>query len=190
MTPSKEASRSGHRRRCAARVRSPHFRVPSTRPTSLSSRRELCRFRAARERPELSPLDLAIAPNGNIVVSSEYPFGASDAVATVREYDSADGHLFADRAVFASVPMTISIAQFREASTSIACTIPMHTASRRSCPSRACSPLRGRLLQYDPPINSRRGRSGWMTATAHGCTACLVWAFPPVYGRKATQERR
>jgi hypothetical protein len=29
--------------------------------------------------PELSPLDLAIAPNGNIVVSSERPFGAPDA---------------------------------------------------------------------------------------------------------------
>ena len=43
--------------------------------------------------PELSPLDLAIAPNGNIVVSSEYPFGASDAMTTVREYNSADGHL-------------------------------------------------------------------------------------------------
>jgi hypothetical protein len=43
--------------------------------------------------PELSPLDLAIAPNGNIVVSSEHPFGRSDAVATIREYDSADGHL-------------------------------------------------------------------------------------------------
>jgi hypothetical protein len=27
----------------------------------------------------LSPLDLAIAPNGNVVVSSEYPFGAADA---------------------------------------------------------------------------------------------------------------
>jgi DNA-binding beta-propeller fold protein YncE len=43
--------------------------------------------------PELSPLDLAVAPNGNIVVSSEYPFGASDAVTTVREYDAANGHL-------------------------------------------------------------------------------------------------
>jgi len=43
--------------------------------------------------PELSPLDLAVAPNGDIVVSSEYPFGASDAVTTVREYDAADGHL-------------------------------------------------------------------------------------------------
>jgi DNA-binding beta-propeller fold protein YncE len=43
--------------------------------------------------PELSPLDLAIAPNGNIVVSSEYPFGAPDAVTTIREYDAVDGHL-------------------------------------------------------------------------------------------------
>ena len=41
--------------------------------------------------PELSPLDLAIAPNGNIVVSSERPFGAEDAVTTVREYDARDG---------------------------------------------------------------------------------------------------
>jgi len=43
--------------------------------------------------PELSPLDLAIAPNGNIVVSSERPFGAVDAVTSVREYDTTDGHL-------------------------------------------------------------------------------------------------
>jgi len=43
--------------------------------------------------PELSPLDLAIAPNGNIVVSSEHPFGAVDAVTSVREYDAMDGHL-------------------------------------------------------------------------------------------------
>ncbi|WP_426435490.1 hypothetical protein [Bradyrhizobium genosp. P] len=43
--------------------------------------------------PELSPLDLAIAPNGNIVVSSEHPFGATNAVTTVREYDHADGRL-------------------------------------------------------------------------------------------------
>jgi len=43
--------------------------------------------------PELSPLDLAIAPNGNIVVSSERPFGAVDAVTSVREYDPMDGHL-------------------------------------------------------------------------------------------------
>lgn len=45
------------------------------------------------EDPDLSPLDLAIAPNGNILVSSEYPFGASDAVTTVREYHATEGHL-------------------------------------------------------------------------------------------------
>jgi hypothetical protein len=43
--------------------------------------------------PELSPLDLTIAPNGNVVVSSERPFGAPGAVTTVREYDASDGHL-------------------------------------------------------------------------------------------------
>ena len=43
--------------------------------------------------PELSPLDLAIAPNGHIVVASEFPFGAPDAVTTVREYDPATGRL-------------------------------------------------------------------------------------------------
>jgi hypothetical protein len=43
--------------------------------------------------PELSPLDLAMAPNGNIVVSSERPFGAPDAVTTVREYDPRSGRL-------------------------------------------------------------------------------------------------
>jgi hypothetical protein len=43
--------------------------------------------------PELSPLDLTIAPNSNIVVSSEHPFGAVDAVTSLREYDSSDGHL-------------------------------------------------------------------------------------------------
>jgi hypothetical protein len=43
--------------------------------------------------PALSPLDLAIAPNCNIVVSSEYPFGEANAVTTIREYDHADGHL-------------------------------------------------------------------------------------------------
>jgi hypothetical protein len=43
--------------------------------------------------PELSPLDLAIAPEGNIVVSSERPFGAVDAVTSLREYDTTDGHL-------------------------------------------------------------------------------------------------
>jgi hypothetical protein len=42
---------------------------------------------------DLSPLDLTIAPNGNIVVASEHPFGAPDAVTSVREYDATDGHL-------------------------------------------------------------------------------------------------
>jgi DNA-binding beta-propeller fold protein YncE len=43
--------------------------------------------------PELSPLDLAIAPGGNLVVSSEWPFGSPGAKATVREYDPATGRL-------------------------------------------------------------------------------------------------
>lgn len=43
--------------------------------------------------PELSPLDLIIAPNGNVVVSSEHPFGVADALTTIREYDRADGRL-------------------------------------------------------------------------------------------------
>ena len=45
------------------------------------------------EDPELSPLDLAIAPNENVLVSSEHPFGTQDAVTTVREYDHTDGRL-------------------------------------------------------------------------------------------------
>ena len=43
--------------------------------------------------PELSPLDLKLAPNGNIVVASEWPFGALGAVPTVREYDPLTGQL-------------------------------------------------------------------------------------------------
>jgi hypothetical protein len=43
--------------------------------------------------PQLSPLDLTLAPNGHIVVASESPFGAPDAVVTVREYDPARGDL-------------------------------------------------------------------------------------------------
>lgn len=42
---------------------------------------------------ELSPLDLSIAPNGNIVVSSEVPFAAPEAKVTVREYDPSTGRL-------------------------------------------------------------------------------------------------
>ncbi len=45
------------------------------------------------EDSQLSPLDLAIAPNGNIVVSCEWPFGGRDAISSVREYDSNSGRL-------------------------------------------------------------------------------------------------
>jgi hypothetical protein len=43
--------------------------------------------------PELSPLDLAVAPNDNLVVSSEWPFRAPNATATVREYRPSSGEL-------------------------------------------------------------------------------------------------
>lgn len=43
--------------------------------------------------PELSPLDMKFAPNGNIMVASEWPFGAADAASSVREYDPATGQL-------------------------------------------------------------------------------------------------
>src|ERR1700757_3735638 len=42
---------------------------------------------------ELSPLDLAIGPNGNFVVSSERPFGLPGAITSIREYDAATGRL-------------------------------------------------------------------------------------------------
>lgn len=43
--------------------------------------------------PELSPLDLKLAPNGNILVASECPFGAPEAITSVREYDPNTGRL-------------------------------------------------------------------------------------------------
>jgi DNA-binding beta-propeller fold protein YncE len=43
--------------------------------------------------PKLSPLDLKLAPNGNIVVASEWPFGTPEAVPSVREYDPVTGQL-------------------------------------------------------------------------------------------------
>jgi DNA-binding beta-propeller fold protein YncE len=42
---------------------------------------------------ELSPLDLTVAADGNIVVASEWPFGARDATSSVREYDPSTGRL-------------------------------------------------------------------------------------------------
>jgi outer membrane protein assembly factor BamB len=43
--------------------------------------------------PKLSPLDLVLAPNGNIVVSSEWPYGTRHATSSVREYDRSTGAL-------------------------------------------------------------------------------------------------
>jgi DNA-binding beta-propeller fold protein YncE len=43
--------------------------------------------------PELSPLDLAVAPGGSLVVSSEWPFGSPGATVTIREYDPGTGRL-------------------------------------------------------------------------------------------------
>jgi hypothetical protein len=43
--------------------------------------------------PEFSPLDMTVAPDGNLVVNSEWPFGDSRAHVTVREYDPGDGRL-------------------------------------------------------------------------------------------------
>jgi hypothetical protein len=43
--------------------------------------------------PELSPLDMTVAPNGNLVVNSEWPFGTPEAKVTTREYDHTDGRL-------------------------------------------------------------------------------------------------
>jgi DNA-binding beta-propeller fold protein YncE len=43
--------------------------------------------------PELSPLDLTIAPSGHLVISSEFPFGSASAAPTIREYDPSTGRL-------------------------------------------------------------------------------------------------
>jgi len=42
---------------------------------------------------ELSPTDTEVAPNGNLLSHSEFPFKDPNAVTTVREYDRKDGHL-------------------------------------------------------------------------------------------------
>jgi hypothetical protein len=41
----------------------------------------------------MSSQDLAVGPNGNVPVSSEYPFGALGAATPVREYDQVAGSL-------------------------------------------------------------------------------------------------
>ena len=43
--------------------------------------------------PAASPLDLTIAPNTNVIISSEFPFGDLDAECTLREYDGVTGEL-------------------------------------------------------------------------------------------------
>jgi DNA-binding beta-propeller fold protein YncE len=43
--------------------------------------------------PELSPLDVLRSVGGTIFVASEHPFGASNAVTTIREYDVCHGNL-------------------------------------------------------------------------------------------------
>jgi DNA-binding beta-propeller fold protein YncE len=60
--------------------------------TVFDQRRELLTPQLVTD-PELSPLDLAIAPGGNLVVSSEWPFGSAEAQATIREYDPSTGQL-------------------------------------------------------------------------------------------------
>jgi hypothetical protein len=37
-----------------------------------------------------SPVDVAVAPNGNIVVSNEHPFGVGDVVTSAEEYSAAN----------------------------------------------------------------------------------------------------
>jgi DNA-binding beta-propeller fold protein YncE len=60
--------------------------------TVFDSQGSLCNARLVSD-PELSPLDLTVAPSGNLVVSSEWPFGSPGASATIREYDSSTGRL-------------------------------------------------------------------------------------------------
>jgi DNA-binding beta-propeller fold protein YncE len=43
--------------------------------------------------PELSPLDMLLAANGDLVVASEHPFGAPEATTTIRQYDASTAQL-------------------------------------------------------------------------------------------------
>jgi hypothetical protein len=52
----------------------------------------------------MSPLDLAIAPGGNVLVSSEFPFGSPTAATSVREYDARSGALVRVFAAAGDVP--------------------------------------------------------------------------------------
>jgi hypothetical protein len=85
---------------------------------------DYARFPTVQRMTALSPLDLAIAPNGNVVVSSEHPFGAADAVTrcantTLRMDTSCGSSLpqswpsFGNRAVYGLVLTGISTASLR-----------------------------------------------------------------------------
>ena len=43
--------------------------------------------------PELSPTDTEVAPSGNLLSASEFPFKSPRATTTIREYDKATGRL-------------------------------------------------------------------------------------------------
>lgn len=43
--------------------------------------------------PELSPLDMLLAANGDLIVASEHPFGVTEAVTTIRQYHAGTGQL-------------------------------------------------------------------------------------------------
>jgi hypothetical protein len=51
-----------------------------------------------------SPLDLAIGPDGNVLVSSEFPFGSPEADTSVREYNRRSGALVRVFSAPADVP--------------------------------------------------------------------------------------
>ena len=69
----------------------PPVRARTRSPCSTTA--ELCDTLRLVDDPELSPLDLVLAPNGNIVVSSEWPFGTRHATCSVREYNHSTGAL-------------------------------------------------------------------------------------------------
>ncbi len=56
-------------------------------------RQRTLRTRRLVDDPELSPLDLTVAPTGNILVSSEWPYGSPDATVSIREYDPSTGQI-------------------------------------------------------------------------------------------------
>ena len=72
-----------------------------THPTTGEGQNTILRFdRSGRldesfkvNDPGLSPLDIEVSPNGNLLSASEVPFGDANAITTVREYDKLTGNL-------------------------------------------------------------------------------------------------